>query len=365
MSLESISGTRWESRIKAVRPLKLQLDEFLKSLNEIIDDNSGDMKTKHTAQYLLDQVAETLQCPESNINESFNVLNEFVKFLSTTRFDANVLAAEVNVVPEFPVIRSRTKIRQFDYESPDIQITSSKQLFKVQFYLTVVDTALNSIQESIQSLNALEARWFTELITYRTWNSGITDTLKNLLYTIKYNLMSSFPNMVIALRIFLTLPISVASGEKSFSKLTFIEIYLRTSMTPERFNDIGLLAIEKDLCESLELSNIIDELANKKARKTLANKIRRDLSDKRYCSAAFLDVAQVFNKVWYTGLLIKIKELLPSLFYPILKSYLTDRFYQVKIQQAVSILCTRSPEVLNLENIRVIYDFLHDQFNDL
>jgi hypothetical protein len=79
--------------------------------------------------------------------------------------------------------------------------------------------------------------------------------------------MSSFPNLFIALRIFLTLPVSVASGERNFSKLKVIKTYLRTSMIQERFYDVGLLAIEKELCESLELPDVIDELANKKARR--------------------------------------------------------------------------------------------------
>jgi hypothetical protein len=96
--------------------------------------------------------------------------------------------------------------------------------------------------------------------------SEIADPLKNLTYITKNNLMSSFPNLFIVLRIFLTLPVSVASGERSFSKLKLIKTYLRTSMTQERFNDLGLLAIEKELCEGLELSDVIDELANKKAR---------------------------------------------------------------------------------------------------
>jgi hypothetical protein len=103
-----------------------------------------------------------LQCPQSNINESLNVLSEPVKFLSAARSDeafnkyirdAKVLAAEVNVVAEFPVVRSRTKVRHFDYESPDEQIINPKELFRIQFYLTVVDTALNSIQEMFENLN--------------------------------------------------------------------------------------------------------------------------------------------------------------------------------------------------------------------
>lgn len=64
--------------------------------------------------------------------------------------------------------------------------------------------------------------------------------------------------------------------------------------------------------------------------------VRKDLEEKRYCSAAFLDISQAFDKVWHTGLLYKIKQLLPHTYYCILKSYLTDRMFQVKFDDAIS-----------------------------
>jgi hypothetical protein len=48
---------------------------------------------------------------------------------------------------------SRTKVRHFDCESPDEQIINPKELFRIQFYLTIVDTALNSIQDRFENLN--------------------------------------------------------------------------------------------------------------------------------------------------------------------------------------------------------------------
>ena len=51
------------------------------------------------------------------------------------------------------------------------------------------------------------------------------------------------PNIAIALRILLTLPITVASGERSFSKLKIIKNYLRSTMTQERLSGLATLAI--------------------------------------------------------------------------------------------------------------------------
>lgn len=40
-----------------------------------------------------------------------------------------------------------------------------------------------------------------------------------------------------------------------------------------------------------------------------------------------LDVSQAFDKVSHLGLLYKLKLLLPSHYYPIVKSYFVDRFF--------------------------------------
>jgi hypothetical protein len=40
----------------------------------------------------------------------------------------------------------------------------------------------------------------------------------------------------------------------------------------------------------------------------VADKIRKDLDAKIYCSTAFLNISQSFAKVWHKGLLIKIRD---------------------------------------------------------
>ena len=47
--------------------------------------------------------------------------------------------------------------------------------------------------------------------------------------------INSFPNAYIAYRIMLTIPVSVASAERSFSKLKLIKSYLRLTMSQQRF----------------------------------------------------------------------------------------------------------------------------------
>ena len=65
----------------------------------------------------------------------------------------------------------------------------------------------------------------------------------------RYYLGDSAPNIVILPRIFLTRAISVASRERSFSKLKLIKICLRSAMSQTRLADLAFLSIEKELVD--------------------------------------------------------------------------------------------------------------------
>jgi hypothetical protein len=60
------------------------------------------------------------------------------------------------------------------------------------------------------------------------------------------------------------------------------------------------------------------------------------MGDKKMCTAVFLDIQQAFDKVWHTGLLYKIKKTMPSQIFLLLKSYLTNRLFQGKVNNDVS-----------------------------
>jgi hypothetical protein len=60
-------------------------------------------------------------------------------------------------------------------------------------------------------------------------------------------------------------------------------------------------------------------------------RINEALENKQYsyCSAAF-DISQIFNKVWHTGLLYKLRLSFPLNYFLVLKSYLHSRHFFVK-----------------------------------
>ena len=58
-------------------------------------------------------------------------------------------------------------------------------------------------------------------------------------------------NVYVALRLFLTLPVSNYEGERSFSILSRIKNELKTKMTQKRLKALSLMAIESELTKTL------------------------------------------------------------------------------------------------------------------
>ncbi len=84
----------------------------------------------------------------------------------------------------------------------------------------------------------------------------------------KYNFMETDISDVFSVFImFFILPVTVASVERSFSKLKLIKDYKRNSMGQLRLNDLSILAIESSEAKKMDLKNLISKFAAIKARK--------------------------------------------------------------------------------------------------
>ena len=75
-----------------------------------------------------------------------------------------------------------------------------------------------------------------------------------------------FPDVVTAFMIFLTLPVRVASNERSFSKLKLLKTYLRAAMSHDRLSDLGILSIERDSFSEVDKRKVLEMFAHRKAR---------------------------------------------------------------------------------------------------
>ena len=80
-------------------------------------------------------------------------------------------------------------------------------------------------------------------------------------------LQSIFPQICVALRIFVSIPVSAASGERSFSKLAIVKNCRRSTMGQERLTGLITLSSERDLARKIKYETVIEAFASKCARK--------------------------------------------------------------------------------------------------
>jgi hypothetical protein len=71
----------------------------------------------------------------------------------------------------------------------------------------------------------------------------------------------------LAYRILFAIPITVASAERSFSKLKLLNNYLRSTMSQESLNGLTTLCIEKKLLNGVNIEAIIDDFASRNVRR--------------------------------------------------------------------------------------------------
>jgi hypothetical protein len=66
---------------------------------------------------------------------------------------------------------------------------------------------------------------------------------------------------------------------------------------------------------------------------SVTNAITEALESHKYCTAAFLDINQAFDKVWHEGLIYKLRPLFPASIHKLLRTYLEHRYFLIKYRE--------------------------------
>ena len=113
----------------------------------------------------------------------------------------------------------------------------------------------------------------------RMWNlhcANIKDTLPSLLEELfPHTDHFSFPNILTALRIFGTIPVTTCTCERSISTLRRLKTFMRSTMGQNRLTSLALMNVHREV--KLDVDKIIDRFANKHPRRMLvANVLNSD-----------------------------------------------------------------------------------------
>lgn len=277
--------------------------------------------TWYDVLFRINLVSKTLQWKVVNLQSALKLIESVKTFLDNMRSenglnsvitDAKELAEKLGISPEFTdevVVRPRKTKRQFSYEGKDDEpVKSGKESFKVNFVVVVLDTAINSLTERFEQMEN-HSKHFQFLYDIKQLEKCEKDAIREqcrnlqsvltaddksdingeellreiiilapmlskdscpettLSYLTTNGIIDIFPNVFVALRILLTLPISVASGERSFSKLKIIKNYLRSTICQDRLSGLATLAIENQILNTIDTDSILKDFAKLKARK--------------------------------------------------------------------------------------------------
>ncbi|KAL4089005.1 hypothetical protein QTP88_024083 [Uroleucon formosanum] len=264
----------------------------------------------------IDKVNLSLQNQNQTIDVATKSLEGLIECIQNIREngfenalnEAKKIAILINIPTDFPTTR-KIKRKKYDLESNETETNkSSETIVKLQCYQSL-DSIITSLKWRFEKMSNISLN-FSFLSGRNLSTMGIDDIKKwsddlALLYSVDLNggelytevqsfkfqasrLLESFktatcydflkcihqhclqdvyPNLEVALRIFLTMPVTTATCERSFSKLKLIKNYLRSTMGQERLSNLAILSIEQEIASKIDYTSIIEEFTSKKARK--------------------------------------------------------------------------------------------------
>ncbi|KAK9061091.1 hypothetical protein SSX86_018271 [Deinandra increscens subsp. villosa] len=259
-------------------------------------------------------VSKKLQSKDMILDVAIEEVDKLIEFFKEFREvgfaksinEAKEIAIELGVDPVFPQKRRIRRKKQFDESSSEPEtLLSPEENFKVNWFLVLVDQAIVSLETRFEQykeyekifgflvpkkLRELEEKdlksccnrlqdalkygeesdidadeLFLELKTFETFLPRCIMSPFDALAHLQRD--SFFPNAIIAYKVMLTVPVTVASAERSFSKLKLLKTYLRSTMTQERLNGLAILSIENNILENVNYEELIEKFATKNAQR--------------------------------------------------------------------------------------------------
>ncbi|XP_060860667.1 uncharacterized protein LOC132938028 [Metopolophium dirhodum] len=314
LTLKSLSETRWESRIAAVKAILFQFDDIIDCINilkmQIVDaetlcDCEAILKEMLTFEFIVAiHVWYEILLRVNNIKYRDIGFNKSI--IESRQF---IEKSSYEIELNFKNKRIAKKKKMFSYEHTDEPIENGEKKFRVDFFNSMIDGILHDIKWRFKSLNeyfeyfgfiydmnilrsiskedlykhccdlgtVLQEGEKSDIQSFELYEelqliiSSLPDFIKDAKQLIKYiienNLQEIYPNVYITVRIMLTIPVSTASAERSFSKLKIIKNYLRNTMTQERLSALAVLSIETKIANNLNYEDILKTFSEAKSRK--------------------------------------------------------------------------------------------------
>ncbi|KAJ8359077.1 hypothetical protein SKAU_G00156020 [Synaphobranchus kaupii] len=267
----------------------------------------------HDVLSKINTVSKLLQSSTMQLDVAVNLLESTKSHLLSYRNDGFAAAQasakdaceEMHVETVLKEKRLRSTKTHFTYEAPDEPVRDALKRLETTFFNVVVDSAIASLDDRFETLGQVKSK-FGVLQNFPTLDDEalekqceeLENTLRSgeeadidgrelameirnlpqlptnrmtafelLDFVHKKELTELYPNLWISLRIACTLPVTVASAERSFSKLKLIKTYLRSSMAQDRLTGLAIISINHEVGRQVSCDDVIDDFAARKSRR--------------------------------------------------------------------------------------------------
>ncbi|XP_050540304.1 zinc finger MYM-type protein 1-like [Daktulosphaira vitifoliae] len=255
-----------------------------------------------------------LQCVEIGNDKVSQIYTSLINLVQKTRdnFDEyETRAKKISKTTEYNFGISRQKKKKLHFDEKTEQPTEliGRDKFRVETFYVIIDKMTNELKKrqqafkafcdifevllKITSLNSLEIVKFAEKLQ-KMYPNDLDNTFSSECLHLQSYLLNSdididvnnltpitlcqylrekslhieiFPNIDTALRIFVSVPVSNCTTERSFSCLKRVKNYLRSTQTDDKLNNLALFSIENEMLSELNCEDLIDTFARTKCRR--------------------------------------------------------------------------------------------------
>lgn len=325
--IKSLSSTRWSAEADATRALRKGYILIRNLLYNISEDENESPTTRLEARNLhskfskfetallaviwdtilqrINMVHKTLQHSTGDLSSLLPLYESLIDFVHSVRNEFDTYETEALTLVEknvtYCIQRKKNISKRLDDAPQNESILSPKEYFKFMCHNVICDTLVTQLKIRMEAYKKIHERFgflYNLKLSFATpeikkltenfhaiYSGDIDDSFSDefaqfqsffkeymspndcLKEIRRLNISHTFPNVEVAYRLLLTLPITNCSSERSFSVLKRIKNRLRTALSQNSLQAFSLLTIENDITAKLDFNDIINDFASIKARK--------------------------------------------------------------------------------------------------